>query len=232
MKKILETLKHKWAEYVLEILVIIIGILGAFSLDNWNENRKLDIERVQNIQSLHDDLMQDTLLINERIIYLKKSLKTVSSLMERAFGVKSNLDTVIFIAQTQYQPGIETIKNFNRSTFNSLQSSGKLELINPKLKKLILGYYFEQERTSDLLKVTLDSYMQQLLAYYREYPFNQTDKNTYLGRLAWRVKDEQDFVMSFNSMIGYHRHTLQIHLEYYQSLLDLSKNLLANINQN
>lgn len=36
MKKIIETLKLKWAEYLLEILVIVIGIILAFNLDAWH----------------------------------------------------------------------------------------------------------------------------------------------------------------------------------------------------
>ena len=51
MKKILETLIRKWADYYLEIFVIMIGILGAYSLNSWNEERK---ERVTELTSLRN----------------------------------------------------------------------------------------------------------------------------------------------------------------------------------
>ena len=52
MKKLLLTLKQKWTEYLLEIFVIVIGILVAFSLNNWNESRIKDKSVRKHLESL------------------------------------------------------------------------------------------------------------------------------------------------------------------------------------
>ena len=221
----------KYMRYAVgEIALVVIGILIALQINNWNEERKLKVERLQNIISLHDDLAKDTLLINERIEYLRKSYEYISSLENRAFGMESNLDTVLFISLKQYNPGIQTIRNFNSTTFNSLESSGKLELLNNELKTLILTHYFKQKRTSELLEVTLNSYMRLLLEYNMKYKLGQVEKQTYLGKLAWSVKDEKNFVMSFNSVLGYHRHALNIQKMNYESLLTSTIELMTFIN--
>ena len=49
MKRILTTLSQKWPEYLLEFIVIVAGIIGAFMLNSWNDER---LERNEEVQIL------------------------------------------------------------------------------------------------------------------------------------------------------------------------------------
>lgn len=59
MKKLLSTLKQKWAEYLLEMIVITAGILGAFALNNWNESRAQQLRDENVLLEIYSNLNQD-----------------------------------------------------------------------------------------------------------------------------------------------------------------------------
>ncbi len=74
MKQIITIIKQKWAEYFLEIIVIIIGVLGAFSLNNWKEFREEKSQEFELLQNLKDDFTKDSELINKGLLDLNTDL--------------------------------------------------------------------------------------------------------------------------------------------------------------
>jgi hypothetical protein len=60
MKKILETLKRKWAEYLLEVLVIVIGIITAFYLDAWHTKNLQEDNLITILKKTHLNIKPHT----------------------------------------------------------------------------------------------------------------------------------------------------------------------------
>ena len=55
MKKTIQLLKSKWREYLIELIVIIVGILLAIALNNWNQTRQEQNQEVELLQSLQSE---------------------------------------------------------------------------------------------------------------------------------------------------------------------------------
>ncbi|MFY0606105.1 MAG: hypothetical protein JXR10_05280 [Cyclobacteriaceae bacterium] len=82
MKRILTTLKEKWPEYLIESIVIIASILGAFALDNWNENRKEQKQKSELIGQLTTNYEANLLQLNQ-------------SALEQAYTVQSKIINIL-----------------------------------------------------------------------------------------------------------------------------------------
>ena len=65
--KILSHLRSEWFRYGFETLAVVVGILVAFALDNWNESRKQEFLEIQYLKGLKVDLANDTAYYNRRI---------------------------------------------------------------------------------------------------------------------------------------------------------------------
>lgn len=124
MKRIFSTLAQKWPEYLLEILVLIIGIYGAFAVDNWNENRKAEAEEINLFKNILTDLQSDSLLAVACLKQLEMQLTVVdrmikdiqdqdSSYKHDNAGIVRFWTTFIPRTQGNHAELVSTIKNKN-----------------------------------------------------------------------------------------------------------------------
>lgn len=156
MKKLISTLKEKWAEYILEILVITIGIVGAFLLNSWNENVKANRVQREIITNLHEEFQTNLVSLEKQINRLDNKSAVCIHLFELFDQKKTVTDTINIDSLIQKLYDNPT---WNPSTYvlSDLRNSGQLKsLRNDQLKKLLheweqhyenLKEYYELEMT-------------------------------------------------------------------------------------
>jgi len=123
----------KYFKYAIgEILLVVIGILIALQINNWNENRKQNIERQQLITSLLEDFEYTKAnIINDRMPVVIKAIEDIDMfnyLIKQDVPLVTvdslrNLATAFF----RSNPFIPTL-----ATLNEASSSGKLSLLKNK----------------------------------------------------------------------------------------------------
>ena len=82
MKRIFSILKEKWPEYFLEILVLIIGIYGAFELSNYGETQTRKRTELEILKSCKTELMADLAEISWNMKELQKSQKAFEVILQ------------------------------------------------------------------------------------------------------------------------------------------------------
>jgi hypothetical protein len=67
IKQIFSHLKKNWLTYGFETFTIIVGILGAFALNNWNENRNQHKSDIEFLKNLKIELVNNTTVLSQKL---------------------------------------------------------------------------------------------------------------------------------------------------------------------
>lgn len=134
-----------------EILLIVIGILIALQVNNWNLERKTGIFEKQVLQGIHSDLVADSTSIERRIpeqvVDLANSVKIYDSLLRLNESV---ID--IKVIDSIFERCTRERNTFwpKSGTYNSIVSSGQISVIsNQDLIKEIQSLYDVEYRRLD-----------------------------------------------------------------------------------
>jgi hypothetical protein len=153
----------KYFKYAIgEILLVVIGILIALQINNWNEARKNSIEEQRIIEQLHNEFKAN----KEKLAYINSKNKIVLDALQNVSNMfpidrqTVNLDTL-----SNY-----LFKSYDFNTFDPLQGSieelknNTFDIIsNKKLRALLLSWNTIREDFKD------DEYF--AIDYSKEYNF-------------------------------------------------------------
>ena len=177
--------ESKFSKYLFyaigEIFLVVIGILIALQINNWNENRK--------------DLIKEQLILVgllEDFKYSRSSIKT--SLQSYPDEIKRLESTLNCIGKSVEELTLEMIDNIRNSGYTTtLLSSGsiqsvlntdKLELIrNDSLKNLLTAYPSESDKfqvqENNVKNIVLNLHRPILESYYSLTDFIADDRNRF-----------------------------------------------------
>jgi len=92
---LMENKTGKYLKYAIgEIILVVIGILIALQINNWNENRKIQKLETEIYKELKSDLLQTKNDIQKTITKHKKTLKSNQQLVYDIYNKKPYSDTI------------------------------------------------------------------------------------------------------------------------------------------
>jgi len=168
-KKIILNLRENWITYGFETLVVVVGILGAFELENWKEARQDRVREQEYLNRIENDLKSDTIYYGRRITECQKYIDAIYKLVHDMYKTQKTLKEYQDLLSLDYFSTEHlTIQNF---TFLEITSSGNLSLINNQvLTAELIAYYNKAEIRGKHIKEINEWSVEMLLKYFDIVP--------------------------------------------------------------
>jgi hypothetical protein len=177
----------KYLKYAIgEIILVVIGILIALQINNWNENRKTQKEQYFILNKLQSDIKSDIKTITFENEVIQMEIDNYIYCLE-VLGRKKETTKENFFKKFGTIFSITSFEQ-NTTTFTNLVSSGKLELINNKeLSDSIVKYYTNPYQGWD---TAMRDYTRNIIApYLFKFDHITQSNNTDLAVLYGDFKD-------------------------------------------
>ncbi|MGB5402972.1 DUF6090 family protein [Robiginitalea sp.] len=206
--------KNKFSKYLLyaigEIVLVVIGILIALSINSWNQDRIDKKSESQYLQDLKKEIQNNNSVldyyIKERLPYKIEGLLTAKKYSEENIEIK---DTIAFLNKVS-KGGMITngLGILSRNTFNELVSTGNFQIISTdSIKSKVKNYYWGLDADAD----NVNTYKSDITTFTSGLrPYNSSNPD-YISKY-----DRQEMMIAFRSVEF--RKIIDLELSYAYSL--------------
>lgn len=157
----------KYLKYAIgEIVLVMVGILLALQINNWNEMQKSNKKEEANLKSLKSEMMTS-------LKELKNDFLSSQSFLEATLNIRSYIEIKPALVDSMYRDFYRSIEfdyTFpKKSTYETLKS-GNLELIKSDSLRMLITDVYESSYQRILRKIdTRRNAARVLFPYYQEH---------------------------------------------------------------
>ena len=226
--------KNKTPRYIKyafgEIILVVIGILIALQINNWNEEHKIDKIRTQKLSQIESDLRADVVSLEEGILIKENEINTLNNYRDRLSQSNASIDTLDKIVNTEFLGRIRIgFSGFNNITYNSMVQSGELGILPDDLVKDLSNLNIRQQNSENSHDNHREIYFKKGQSFEANYPVKRRTDIIGDGPLSDYLREQRDdknFIVSFNEVFIAKRRMYSQNLGHHKRILEVTKTIL------
>ena len=201
---IMENKTSKYFKYAIgEIILVVIGILIALQINNWNDDKKINNLKLLQLESIEQDLKKDVSMIKSLVDLLEGDLKIYEQQNIKLQLQDATINTLIEITKNDFNPRLRQFYGFESSTYKSLVSTGAIDFFEETIKKDLSELNTLQEKAIRNIDVHFQYYLNviqpHLAQFPIQYPIIPISKGPLYEKL-WKNLDEEALIISYNEV--------------------------------
>lgn len=228
----------KYSRYAIgEIVLVVLGILIALSVNNWNEARKTTNTEIEYLIRLRSDLANDTAYFHRRIKYSEKVIADHKKAVKISHTeIKSPLDFSESFKDLELSSEALSIRDI---TYNEMLSAGQINLIrNDAIKTEVLEFYRQVDLVNkhfDEVNATSIEFMKDFFIRsksFKQFWYNENVVKPWTDEMIeespdwqWINDPESESFKSFQFTLGFYSMKQNMFKGYFEDL-DLKSTFL------